>query len=147
MSRRVTSFTPEFVDSFPTVDYMTPGVLYISMKYGMASHRCACGCGNEVTTKFSRIDWKLEYDGESVSLYPSIGNWGFPCQSHYWIRGNHVQWAPKWTRAQIEAERRSDLARKRAAFGEVSAPQIPADPNRAEERGSFWAAVRRWFGG
>jgi len=39
-------------------------------------------------------DWKLTFDGESVSLYPSVGNWNFPCQSHYWIQENKVRWAP-----------------------------------------------------
>jgi len=28
-----------------------------------------------------------------VSLAPSIGNWSFPCNSHYWITGNEVRWA------------------------------------------------------
>jgi hypothetical protein len=82
MSDRTASFTPEFLDSIPVADAMAPGILYISMKYAMASHKCACGCGLEVVTPLSRTDWSLQYDGESISLDPSIGNWGFPCQSH-----------------------------------------------------------------
>jgi hypothetical protein len=33
----------------------------------------------------SPADWQLAYDGDTVSLTPSIGNWGFPRRSHYWI--------------------------------------------------------------
>ena len=118
MSVRITSFTPEFVDSIPVADAMAPGLLYVSMKYAMVSHKCACGCGLEVVTPLSRTEWNLLFDGESVSISPSIGNWSFPCKSHYWIRQNVVQWAPKWTRAQIQAGRRKEIAQKRAAFGE-----------------------------
>jgi hypothetical protein len=50
------------------------------------------------------------FDGESVSLAPSIGNWEFPCRSHYWIRDNTIRWAPAWTEQQIAAGRRRDSA-------------------------------------
>lgn len=144
MSRRTTFFTVEFVDSIPVVDAMLPGVMYVSMKYATISHRCACGCGLEVVTPLSRTDWRLYYDGETISLHPSIGNWSFPCQSHYWIKNNDVKWAPKWTRRQIEAERRSDLARKLVGFGEADeSPSVSSDEFRP--RRSSWQAFRRWF--
>jgi hypothetical protein len=38
-----------------------------------------------------------------VSLDPSIGNWSFPCRSHYWIRNNKVRWAENWSQARIDA--------------------------------------------
>jgi hypothetical protein len=52
--------------------------------------KCACGCGKEVVTPLSATDWKLIFDGKTVSLDPSIGNWGFPCRSHYWVRNNRM---------------------------------------------------------
>ena len=32
------------------------------------------------------------FDGRTISLNPSIGNWSYPCRSHYWIKGNRVVW-------------------------------------------------------
>ncbi|RLJ31177.1 hypothetical protein CLU97_0584 [Chryseobacterium sp. 7] len=68
------------------------GVLYISIQYKVAVHLCACGCKNKVVTRLSPKDWKLIFDGQSITLYPSIGNWNFTCQSHYWIRNNEFLW-------------------------------------------------------
>jgi hypothetical protein len=57
-------------------------------------------CGNEVVTPFSPTDWELTFDGKTISLYPSIGNWSLRCQSHYWITKNKVEWIPKWDKRQ-----------------------------------------------
>lgn len=77
-------------------------VLYISIRFRTAVHKCACGCGIKTVTPLSPTDWKLIFNGKSVSLDPSIGNWGFPCQSHYWIYKNKIEWAPKWSEEMIE---------------------------------------------
>ncbi len=79
-----------FVETIPRA--LEPGVLYVSMGYRTAVHRCCCGCGNPVVTPISPEDWSLTFDGEIVSLRPSIGNWGFPCSSHYWITSGRVRW-------------------------------------------------------
>ena len=67
------------------------GKIYVSIAYATAVHKCACGCGKEVVTPLSPTDWKLIFDGKTVSLDPSIGNWGFPCRSHYWVRNNRAR--------------------------------------------------------
>lgn len=77
-------------------DIIEDGVLYISLNYGTIIHNCACGCGNEVNTPLSPTAWKMIYNGESVSLKPSIGNWSFNCKSHYWITNNKIKWSVKW---------------------------------------------------
>lgn len=100
------SISPEFVEFAPPE--LNDGVLYISMTYATAVHLCACGCGNKVVTPISRAEWQLFYDGESVSLWPSIGNWEFPCRSHYWIRRNKITWASGWTDEEIADGRRRD---------------------------------------
>jgi len=79
-----------FVEFLP--DKLDPGILYVSMQYATASHKCCCGCGRDVVTPISPTDWQLMFDGRSVSLKPSIGNWSYPCRSHYWIKGNRVVW-------------------------------------------------------
>ena len=83
------------------------------MEYATAIHRCYCGCGSEVVTPFSPTDWKLTFDGKTVSLHPSIGNWSFPCQSHYWIINNEIRQADKWTKKQIESCREMDNQSKK----------------------------------
>jgi hypothetical protein len=95
--------TYEFVGNAP--EDLKDGVLYVSIKYASAIHKCCCGCGNEVVTPLSPVEWSLIFDGESVSLEPSIGNWDFPCRSHYWIIRNEVRTASPWSQEKIEAGR------------------------------------------
>jgi len=83
-----------FVEFIP--DELEDGILYISLKYCTAIHKCVCGCGNEVVTPISPTDWLLSFDGKTISLYPSIGNWNFKCRSHYWITNNEIILAKKW---------------------------------------------------
>lgn len=115
MSRR-SLIAHEFVDAIPTE--LSEGVLYISLKYDTAVHRCCCGCRNEVVTPLDPDDWSLSYNGETVSLDPSIGNWSFQCQSHYWIHGGSVRWARQWTMAAIEAGRKRSAQSRE--FGSAS---------------------------
>jgi hypothetical protein len=86
------------------------------MTYGTAIHKCCCGCGREVVTPFSPTDWKLIYDGKTVSLHPSIGNWNFECRSHYWIVNSTVQWAQEWTRKEIESGQAKDATKKKEYY-------------------------------
>ncbi|RZK25167.1 MAG: hypothetical protein EOO43_06215, partial [Flavobacterium sp.] len=80
---------PEFTELIPTE--IAEGVIYISIPHCVAIHKCACGCGLEVITPFHPIvGWKLIFDGASITLRPSIGNWNFPCQSHYFITDNEI---------------------------------------------------------
>jgi hypothetical protein len=84
----------EFVELMPK--QFVEGVLYVSMEYATAIHLCACGCGNKVVTPLSLKDWILTYNGEQITLSPSIGNWNFPCRSHYWIVKNLIKWEHEW---------------------------------------------------
>ena len=86
--------THEFVDKIP--NSIEEGKVYISIPYATAVHKCCCGCGNEVVTPLTPTDWELTFNGEAISLDPSIGNWNFPCRSHYWIKQNKVRWVRDW---------------------------------------------------
>lgn len=107
---RLKTISHEFVDLVPST--IEEGVLYISIPYKTATHKCACGCGEIVVTPIRPTDWMLIWDGDAVSLYPSIGNWSIPCQSHYFIRYNRIVWAQKWNTAKIKAGRAKDKAAK-----------------------------------
>jgi hypothetical protein len=117
---RIAKLEHEFVVSLP--DDLEEGVLYISLEFGAVAHLCCCGCGNQVYTPLKPNRWRLTFDGERIWLCPSIGNWNFPCESHYWIRGSEVRWAPKMSRAEVEA------IRERAREGWVAPPASPRAP-------------------
>ena len=70
----------KFVEFIPSE--IEENVIYISIEYDVAKHKCACGCGAIIVTSISPARWRLTYDGETVSLSPSIGNWSHPCKSH-----------------------------------------------------------------
>ena len=107
----------EFVEFIP--DKLSDGTLYVSIPYATVVHKCFCGCGHEVVTPLGPTDWELTFNGKTVSLDPSIGSWSLACRSHYWIRRSRVEWAPQWTRRQIEAGRaRERLEKQRYYEGE-----------------------------
>lgn len=105
-----TSLSFEFVEFIPS--QIEEGILYITVAYKAAAHLCACGCGNKVLTPITPHDWKFTYDGKSVTLAPSIGNWNLPCRSHYWIRRNEIVEAPNWNETEIDTARKKDSKRK-----------------------------------
>ena len=106
----LTKMQHKFVELIP--DTIEDGILYISIKYCTAIHKCVCGCGNEVVTPISPTDWKLTFDGKTISLSPSIGNWNFKCKSHYWIKRNEIIYARKWDKKEIQIGRNKDKKRK-----------------------------------
>jgi hypothetical protein len=105
-----TEITPEFVEFIPEV--LQEGVLYISLEYATATHKCFCGCGREVVTPITPTDWILTRSQDTVSLAPSIGNWSFPCRSHYVIKRNRLIWCGDMPQRLIEAGRRRDRMEK-----------------------------------
>lgn len=115
---RVTRLEPVFIDARP--DDLDHGKVYISIHFRTSVHLCCCGCGNEVWLPIRPNRWKLTYDGENISFCPSIGNWSFPCQSHYWIRDGRVDWALAWSTQQIADGRTKTLERDRGPSTDVA---------------------------
>jgi hypothetical protein len=119
-----------FVARFP--DVLERGVLYVSLEYASVAHSCCCGCGEEVITPLTPTDWNITYDGETITLHPSVGSWTLPCRSHYVIRRNRVIEAPPWSDAEVAAERRRDSLAKAAHYG-LGAPAPPETANAAPD--------------
>ena len=111
-----------FVQYVP--ETLTPGILYISVEYGMASHSCCCGCGEEIVTPFTPTDWKMIFDGETITLHPSIGNWMLPCKSHYWIKKGRVIGAGKWSDDEISLELIRDREAKKRHYCATQSDEI-----------------------
>jgi len=85
-----------------------PAAYPTATPYHTCGHLCCCGCGQEVITPLSPAQWSFTYDGENVSLDPSVGNWALPCQSHYWIRKGKVHWGRHYSRTEIADNRERD---------------------------------------
>jgi Family of unknown function (DUF6527) len=128
---RIGTIRPVYVDSFPKA--LEDGVLYISRKFSTACHRCCCGCGTKIVTPIRRTEYSLTDIGGRVSLYPSIGNWNHPCQTHYVIRNGEVIAAGAMRQREISAGRASDEAEKQIYFS-----------NPAQ---SWFTAILRWIRG
>lgn len=150
---KIQAIVPVFVEYIP--DQIEAGKLYISETYATAIHKCCCGCGEEVVTPLRPAAWKLVKRGQAVSLYPSIGNWKYACQSHYFIRDNQILWAGKMSAPQIARVQQRDHAdtqryiAERNAMREQEAQSAnqPLGQQRSliEAFKALWALLRSFF--
>jgi hypothetical protein len=129
---------------------LEPGVLYISMEYATAAHSCCCGCGERVVTPFTPTDWRITFDGESVTLNPSVGNWNQDCRSHYVIERNRVIECGRWSDVRVEAERHRDKRAKAACHGRAAASARPDTPPTAPagdtaQTSGLWSRFWAWL--
>ncbi|MFC4943789.1 DUF6527 family protein [Pseudonocardia sp. GCM10023141] len=137
----ITQLQPRLVSTIP--EQPEPGVLYVSVKYATTLHLCACGCSNEVVLGISPHDWKITWDGPTVTISPSVGSWSLPCQSHYLIRRNEIRWAQRWSSEEIERGRTADTVRKRSPSSSPATPEPLTTAAVARPR-QWW---RRLLGG
>lgn len=107
---------------------------------------------------FTPTDWRMTFDGESISLHPSVGNWNQKCSSHYVIQRNRVLEAGPWSGAQLDGEQRRDKKAKAMHYGKdsntsleaqqtktaASAPVTAHENERLESR-SAWSRCKAWF--
>lgn len=145
---RLAAIRPKYVQHIP--DQLEEGVLYISERFRICSHLCACGCREEVVTPLSQAEWRIFRDGELVSLLPSVGNWNYDCKSHYFIKQNGIRWLPKLSAQKIKNVQQKDafdLKRMldegtdgqkkdtlRTSKGKVSTPKFSSDSGDLDER-------------
>jgi hypothetical protein len=52
-----------FVTHMPPKGALKDGIVYISLEYKTVLHKCACGCGSEISTPLTPRDWCLSYNG------------------------------------------------------------------------------------
>lgn len=114
----------KFIDNIPD-EIIKEDVLYISLEYDITKHKCPCGCGSIIVASLSPARYSITYDGESVSLYPSIGNWNLPCKSHYFIRNGKIIWAGQFNDQQIKKVIQNDHRTLKEYSDKKSKPQNP----------------------
>ncbi len=90
MAQKNNFYETKFVQFIP--EELEEGVLYIAPHFNCAVHKCMCGCGEKVCTPLFDTHWNWTYNGTHASLQPSIGNFSYPCKSHYFLRSGKVQW-------------------------------------------------------
>ncbi len=146
---KITVLTHEFVEYIPKD--LQDGTIYVSIPFATAAHKCCCGCGNEVVTPISPTDWQLTFDGESISLHPSIGNWSFDCKSHYWIERNKIRWARRWSQKEIDAGRADDRYTKERYFQSAESPAANnkdagvGKPGQSKPEWRPWRKLKKWW--
>ncbi len=89
---KFTELTPVFVDTIQSD--IEEGILYISEKYRVAIHLCACGCKGKTVTPLGKDQWTLTKNGDKVTLRDSIGNWTHEkpnYHAHYYITDNKIE--------------------------------------------------------
>ncbi len=118
------------VDVIP--ETLEPSVVYISERFAMATHLCACGCGVEVPVEIGPGKWSVRFDNGRVTMFPSIGNGSHGCKSHYFIRNGRIEWAGTYTSEMIAYARRRDNPR---------AHPVAAVPARL----GLWARFTQWL--
>lgn len=142
---RIDRLEHKFVEYIP--EKLDSGVLYISVTYATAAHACCCGCGCEVVTPFTPTDWQMAFNGETVSLWPSIGNWNFACRSHYIIDNGKAIDAGPWSDERVNAERMRDKWAKGRYYANLksdTASAIPTELSTPLPR-RIWARIKRVF--
>lgn len=90
---QINELIPVYVDEMP--EQLEAGKLYISKKYGITIHLCACGCGVKTPLPIKGPEsWTMTEDDGNVTIRPSIGNWKGqnPYHAHYYITDNKIEW-------------------------------------------------------
>lgn len=81
---------PVFVNGYMP-DFYEQGKVYISKQFKISKHLCLCGCGQMTIMPLDNGAkwWQLvEENNGKVSFIGSVGNYNFPCKSHYIITKN-----------------------------------------------------------
>jgi hypothetical protein len=94
---RIEELKPIFCEHIP--QEKENGILYVSEKFEVCVHLCACGCGQQTVIPFSieksdEENWHLINNDGKISLTPSIGNFSGenPYHAHYFITENKIIW-------------------------------------------------------
>lgn len=137
-----------FVESIP--DELDEGVLYISTRFRVIMHLCCCGCKNKVVTPLSPARWRMTFDGKTISLSPSIGNWNFECKSHYWIQKSQIEWAGNWTEDEIALGKAFERKKRSQYFEKSNTPddiiiKENSKGKKKSERSNFFKSVVNKF--
>lgn len=140
-------FRHEVVTFIP--ETLQANTLYVTTDGDVAGHLCACGCGREVITPLSPMDWSITFDRCGATLSPSIGNWAFPCRSHYFIWDGTLVWAGDMSDKDIAQGRRRAKANKQMYYERLNEPKptlhAGAPDYSLRRQRSAWERLVDWW--
>jgi hypothetical protein len=139
---RKTRFKYEVVNSFP--EKLRARTVYITADRDLAGHLCACGCEKEVITPLSPTDWSIKLNRRGVTLNPSIGNWAYPCRSHYFILDGNVVWEDNMSNETITRGRQKNRSRKLSYYGDMNGSQYTSQGQAFELRADAQTLLAWW---
>lgn len=90
---KIHELIPVYVDEMP--EQLERDKLYISKKFGITIHLCACGCGIKTPIPINGLEsWDMTENDGKITIRPSIGNWKGenPHHAHYYITDNKIEW-------------------------------------------------------
>src|SRR5260370_40106933 len=143
--KRDVPLTHEFVEFIPDLKDLKERTIYVSIPFATAVHKCCCGCGKQVITPFTPTDWSLTFDGVSVSLEPSVGNWSFACGSHYWVTKNRAIWSSPWSQEEIDRGRSNDRRSKARHYEKFGNGGRSVQESGRPVRETLWSRVKKLF--
>jgi hypothetical protein len=138
------AFKHLFVTEVPPTRHLESDTLYVSIPYATTVHLCACGCGHEVVNALSPTDWQVNFDGETVTLNPSVNNSSLACASHYWIDHDWIWWGKPVPAERVAALRAADHRAKSRFYGhtepdaDLPAATAPVARRSLTSRLAFW---------
>ncbi len=90
---KIHEIKPVFVEEIKST--IEEGIIYISEKYNVSVHLCACGCKGKTVLPFNTEgEWRMVNNNGKISFSPSIGNFSgeSPYHAHYYITENKIIW-------------------------------------------------------
>lgn len=90
------------VEEMPSYEDMLQDVIYVyyyDIDHGVSIHKCMCGCGEQTVMPFikkglninSNKVWVLNFINDKIDFEGSVGNYSYPCKSHYMIQKGQVK--------------------------------------------------------
>ena len=88
---------------------------------------------------------EMIYNGEAISLKPSVGNWSFDCKSHYWITNNEVEWSLKWSDKTISEVRAVEDSERKKYYRNKDSQNIEESLSDSVEFSRPEPKRKSWF--
>jgi len=136
---RISHFEPKFVELMPQV--LESGILYVSTTYLLMVHLCACGCKEKVVLPIHPKQWRFTYNGDDVTVHPSVGNIETDCNSHYWITSGDVEWSANISSTEAVRKRARDQ-QETSRHNEKS--KLNSSSQRVNKK-SLWDMITTFF--
>jgi len=98
LRRRHAFKTVTLVESMTSVPTRLGATIYLIKRAGLDRRvvfSCPCGCGRRIDLNLAKSQephWAARLNQGKISIDPSIWLRTEPCQSHFFVRSNRVEW-------------------------------------------------------